>query len=106
MTHPTPAPRPSRREFARALALAGLAPAAGSAAAPGAKVAPPADPLDAAAAALAEVVRARHGKHLADDQLKRVRASIHGYLASGRRMARVKLANADEPAFTFSAEVP
>jgi hypothetical protein len=108
MSNPTPARGPSRRDFATALALAALAPAGASAAGP--KAAPPpekeTDPLAAAARALADLVRARHGKHLSDEQLKRVRASIHGHLASGRRMRRVKLANGDEPAFTFSAEVP
>jgi hypothetical protein len=54
---------------------------------------------------LTEVVRLRHGKNLSAEQLKAVRGSITRSQRSAELMKKVKLANGDEPAFVFSAEV-
>jgi hypothetical protein len=63
-------------------------------------------PLDATADALLAVVKARHGKHLSEEQLKRVRAGIASGLRSGESLRRVKLPPDDEPAFVFQADLP
>jgi hypothetical protein len=87
---------PSRREFAAAalLAVAGVADAQ------------PPKPDDPTADATTAMLRARFGKHLTDEQLKALQGNLLGMLLTAERMKRVKLTNADEPAFTFSADVP
>jgi hypothetical protein len=62
--------------------------------------------LPAAADALTALVRARYGRHLTEAQLRSVRRRVLGHLASADHLRSVKLTNADEPDFTFSAEVP
>ena len=95
--------RTSRRRFVKAVALAAAAPVLSQAG--GGAPAKPA-PLEAAADALAEAVRARHGRHLTPRQLKHIRQEIHHSLQAAQALGQVKLTNGDEPAFTFSAEVP
>ena len=90
----------TRRELAAALAGAVPALAAGQ----GEKKKP--GPLDATADALLAVVKARHGEHLSDEQLKRVRAGIAAGLRAGESLRRVKLPPGDEPAFVFQADLP
>jgi hypothetical protein len=90
----------TRRELAAALA---------GAAVPGLNAAgedeKKAAPLDAADALLA-LVKARHGKHLSDEQLKRVRAGIASGLRTAESLRKVKLPPAEEPAFVFQADLP
>jgi hypothetical protein len=93
--------RLTRRELAAALAGAAVPALAG-----GEDEKKKASPLDGAAAALLAVVKARHGEHLSDEQLKRVRAGIASGLRSGELLRRVKLPPADEPAFVFQADLP
>jgi hypothetical protein len=97
----------TRREFARALALAAAAPLV-TGAAPGDEPAQPAKPTGplAAAAALTELARLQHGKHLTEEELKVVQRSILGGVFAAERMNKVPLRNSDEPAFVFSADVP
>ena len=47
-----------------------------------------------------------HGKHLTENQLKRLRRRIEANMASAERLKKFRLKNSDEPAFLFSAEVP
>jgi hypothetical protein len=98
----------SRRAFVSAVGLAAAAPVVAhlSRAAAGDRPATKATPLEAAADALAEAVRVRHGKHLTAEQLKHIRQDIQHNLRAAESLRHVKLTNADEPAFTFSAEVP
>jgi hypothetical protein len=99
----------TRREFAKALALAAAAPLVAS---PNTARAddptPPAKPPGplAAAEALTELARLQHGKHLTDEQLKAVQRSILGGVFAAERMNKVPLKNSDEPAFVFSADLP
>ncbi len=94
----------SRREFG--LAVTGLA--AAPLVAPADAEPKPAEPTDAMAASadgLLEMVRARYGKHLNDDQLKAIRQSILRSVRGAQNMYRTELKNADEPAFVFDVEV-
>ena len=121
--------RPGRRRFLRLIGMAGLwsplvarplalaAQAGGS----GAPVAPkptadaaassPTAPDSAAsekkisseAQALAEVVKLRHGEHLSEEELRHIAGDLDDRLESGRKLARLKLTNGDEPAFEFRA---
>lgn len=93
--------QPTRREFTVALALLGAAPFV----APGlAQAQPPA--AAKVAESLAAVIREQHGKHLTDEQLKSIERSLGFSQANANQLKRVKLTNADEPAFTFSADLP
>jgi hypothetical protein len=99
-------PRATRRQFTRRLGLAAaslVVPIDSPAEEPEKK---PADPTSVATDALAEIAKARYGKHLTDEQLKQVKQSIGRSLASGERMRRVQLKNSDEPDFRFGADVP
>lgn len=53
------------------------------------------------ARALAEIVRRRYGKHLTPDQLEAVTRELDQRVQAGRRLKDAKLANRDEPDFTF-----
>ena len=53
--------------------------------------------------ALAEIVRRRYGKHLTPEQLEAVARELDGRLQGGKRMRETRLANGDEPDFTFHA---
>lgn len=73
----------------------------------------PADSSKAAAAkppeisedarALGAIIQRRYGKHLTPEQLEAVTRDIDGGIRGGRRMRDQKLANGDEPDFTFRA---
>jgi hypothetical protein len=120
-------PAPGRRRFMKAVGLAGASsvllppllafaqiptPPPGSGAAPapadttkaGTPTAPagPSEPSEDARA-LAAIVRRRYGKHLTPDQLEQVTRELDGRVQGGRRLRDAKLANGDEPDFTFGA---
>ncbi len=92
---------PTRRRFARTLALAAAAPLlpAPAAAAEG-------DPQTAAALALLEIIALRHGKELTEGQLEHIARSILRSRRSAERLRKVPVANGDEPAVAFSADLP
>ncbi len=86
----------SRRDFARVIAALAV-PTTVLADEP----APKPKPTDPAEAML-EVVRARYGKYLDDDQLAAVKRTLNRQVARGNRLRQAKLTNGDEPAFVFS----
>jgi hypothetical protein len=88
---------PSRREFAAAAALLGVA---------GLAEAQPGTPRPDPAEAMVAMIRARFGKHLSDEQVEALKRRLTGLELTAERMKRVQLTNADEPAFIFSADVP
>jgi len=119
---------PGRRRFLQLISVAGLFQAlsaplafAQGASKPPAKRAtkpaatkPPAKPQPAAppkpeeeisedAKALASIIRRRYGKHLDEKQLESVTRDLDGDVKAGQRMRQTKLANGDEPDFTFKA---
>jgi hypothetical protein len=67
---------------------------------------PAADASLSPAQAMSDVVRIRHGKHLTEEQLTLIKQSIENSLRAAERMKQWKLQNGDEPAFTFSADLP
>ncbi len=75
-----------------------------SVAAPAAPVAP-AGPSEISedARSLGEIVRRRYGKHLTPEQLEAVTREMDGRIQGGKRLRASKLANGDEPDFTFHA---
>jgi hypothetical protein len=75
-----------------------------AAAAPPSAPEPPAE-ISPQARSLAEVVRARYGDHLDDAQLQEVTKDLDRVVKNGERLRAAKLANADEPDFTFGAAV-
>jgi hypothetical protein len=111
----------SRRRFtktvAAALVAAPLAGVAASQTPPATKeaVAPPnpqptpspspqqQQPPSPLALAYLEVARLRFGEKLTEDEMTRVRRDIAGNLRSADALRAVKLKNADEPDFVFSA---
>jgi hypothetical protein len=97
-------PRPNRRQFAASLAALGAFPLVAAADDHPAKERP--DPVTAAADAMAELIRSRHGKHLTDEQFKQVKRRLQNTLRSGQALYRTKLNNGDEPSFVFRADVP
>jgi hypothetical protein len=94
----------TRRQFAKNVAALAAAPVAASAA-PAQEPAPPARPATAGQA-LAELVRIRYGQHLVADQLRRVTQRVENNLRMADRLKRTALANGDEPAFEFTADLP
>jgi hypothetical protein len=97
----------TRREFTQKLALlvaTPLLPRAETSHA--ADEPPPPDPIAVTAAALTEAARARFGKNLDEEHVKKVTASIQRGLFSAQALRRSKLTNADEPAFVFRADLP
>jgi hypothetical protein len=115
---------PRRRHVLRVLSLAGLtslgAPALAMAqakpdsargaappAAPGApgSAAAPATPPEIVedARLLTEIVKRRYGQYLTPDQLAAVTKELEGRVQGGKALRKAKLANGDEPDFTFHA---
>jgi hypothetical protein len=70
-----------------------------STAAPGA--APKPEPPSEDARALAAIVKRRYGKHLDHQQIESITRDLDGDLKAAQRLHDVKLANGDEPDFTF-----
>jgi len=114
-------PNVPRRRFLKAMGIAGigstlvpqamaLAQTATSAATPAATPATP-DTAQAAkppeisedAKALASVIQRRYGQHLTPEQIKSITGDFDGDMRAGKRLHDVKLANGDEPDFTFHA---
>jgi hypothetical protein len=56
------------------------------------------------AEAYAEVARARFGAQVTDEQFEQIKKDLEGNVRVAERLRAVKLKNADEPDFTFSAE--
>jgi hypothetical protein len=83
----------------------GAAPAKPDSAAPAPPAPAPAAPAEISedARSLAEIVRRRYGKHLSPEQLEAVARELDGRVQGGRRLREHRLANADEPDFTFRA---
>lgn len=119
-------PRVPRRRFLKTVGLAGVssalvaatgsiaqAPPAGTAreAAPAVPAPAPPDSAQAATApeiseearSLAALIEKRYGKSLTKEQVESIAKDFDGDLKSGRRMSEFKLANGDEPDFTFRA---
>ena len=113
---------PRRRRVLRTLGLAGLtslgAPTLAMAQAKpdsaGATAPPPAAPAAPAAPAtppeivedarqLTEILKRRYGQHLTPEQIAVVTKELEGRLQGGKALRAAKLANADEPDFTFHA---
>jgi len=70
--------------------------------APAAPAAPSGPPeISEDARSLAEILRRRYGKHLTPDQLEAVTRELDQRVQGGRRLKDQKLANGDEPDFTF-----
>ena len=106
-----------RRQFLKNVGLAGLTTAlAGPALAraqapppsPAAPVVPPPDGPKAAvpevaedARALAGIIERRYGRHLSKEQLASIARDFDGDIRALERLKQVKLANGDEPDFTF-----
>ncbi len=109
---------PSRRLFAKRLALAAAAPALARAAPALGQTAPSPSPTPAptpvptpeapssVAEALTEVARIRWGKHLSGEQLGEIAKALDGRLRGAEAMKKVPLTNADEPDVVFFAECP
>lgn len=95
----------TRREFARSLAIAGALArvTVPLAAADILAQTPPTPPPSPLGKALTEVVRASYAQHLDDAELARVDKDFQEYAAMLDRLRKVKLANADEPDFTFAS---
>ncbi|MDT5059585.1 MAG: hypothetical protein QOH63_44 [Acidobacteriota bacterium] len=55
------------------------------------------------AEAYTEVARVRFGEHLTPEQLEQVKKDLGDNIRAADRLRAVKLKNADEPDFTFSA---
>jgi len=127
MSHPSQPPVTDRRRFLATLGMAGLSsalapsalalaqtvtPASGGATAKPDSVAAPAPPaapspgpseISEDARSLAEIVRRRYGKHLTPEQLEAVTRELDNRIQGGKRLRESKLANGDEPDFTFHA---
>jgi len=94
---------------ASALAQTGGAPPAKPATTPPATPAPAGatpdgpPPISEDARDLAEIVRRRYGKHLTPEQMEAVTRELDQRVQAGRRLKDAKLANSDEPDFTFHA---
>jgi hypothetical protein len=108
-----------RRQFLKTVGLAGLTTALAAPALAGAQ-APPGTPAPASATpappdtartaapeiaedarALAGIIERRYGRHLTKEQLASIARDFDGDLKALERMRQVKLANGDEPDFTF-----
>ena len=99
----------TRREFAKTLATIAATPllthfsaSASSIVEPQAQAPEPPSPV---AESLTEVVRLRYGKNLDEEQIKSIKQSIDQSQRSAERLKQIKLANGDEPAFVFSADL-
>ena len=102
---------PTRRDFALTLGAATLGACVGTPTVPPAPVlpTPTASPTNAetdANAALAdamtELVRRRHGAHLNDEQITKVREDIVSGLRASDRLRAILLPNATEPDLVFA----
>lgn len=94
----------TRRQFAKGIVLLATAPlATGRVISQETRSAP--EPAMNPAQAFAEVLRQRYGRFLTEEQLSLVKQSLDANIRTAERLKQFKLANGDEPAFVFSAEV-
>lgn len=56
------------------------------------------------AEAYAAVAQARFGKQVTPEQFEQIKKDLEGNVSVAERLSKVKLQNADEPDFVFSAE--
>ena len=105
MSEPATAPAPSRREFNAALALLAVAHGGLSSAARLVADEKPPDLLTVAAEALSAATKARYGKHLTEEQLAEVQKAVKAGVFRAELLKKYPLANGDEPASAFSADV-
>lgn len=97
--------RRNRRQFGKeAVALAAGAVVAGTGSALGQDEQPKRDARTIALQALMDMVRARYGAHLSDEQLKRVRQKIASGLFMAEALKKTRLENGDEPDFVFQTD--
>jgi hypothetical protein len=96
----------SRREFAEAIALVGLAPLLGEGIGPADLVAlepgPSLEDSSSLAKALAGAIRAQYPDRLSESDLGMITRQIQAYLERAEKLRKVPLANGDEPDFLFS----
>jgi hypothetical protein len=97
----------TRRDFARSLAIAGALARVSVplAAADILAQTPPTPTPSPLGKALTEVVRASYGQHLDDAELARIDKDFQDHASLLERLRKFKLANADEPDFTFASLV-
>jgi hypothetical protein len=94
--------KPTRREFAKTLALGAVTPLA---VAP--LVAQDTKPASRVSAeAMMQIVHARFGKFLSEKQMTEVAKSLLRQQLIADALRRVPLKNSDEPAFAFRADLP
>lgn len=93
---------PTRRDFLESAAWAAV-PAVGLAATAQAVAQEPNANAETARL-LTEMLRARYGKQLSEEQFKSLRQKIAGQLVSADALKRIALRNSDEPDFVFFAE--
>src|SRR5262245_12062821 len=98
--------RHNRRQFGKQVAcLTAGALVGGAGSAAGAQPTQPKPDAQAAAVqALMDIIRARHGANLSDEQLQRVRQKVAASLAMADALKRTRLDNGDEPDFVFQAD--
>lgn len=109
--------QPSRRQFAKSIAATIVAaPLAASfvkgqtptkpkeaTAPPNPQPAPPPQKPSTLAEAYAEVARVRFGEKLTPEQMEQIKKDLDGKARNADRLRAVKMKNADEPDFIFSA---
>lgn len=99
----------SRRVFARNLAVAGAAgavlPLVGQTTAPVSATPEVQTKSTALADALAEVVRAQHGRHLTSVEIEQIRNDFREFVPYATSLRDFPLENRDEPDFTFHSLV-
>ena len=111
---PNASERPSRRQFAKTMALAlVLAPLASAlanaqtpvptTAMPQPSPSPSPQPPSPIAEAYAEVARARFSQHVTPEQMLKIKEDLEGNVRAADRLRKLKLDNGDEPDFVFSA---
>jgi hypothetical protein len=98
-------PKSTRREFTKEVALLAVASTSACAAASAGNPPRPAETPASVGQALAAVVRLRYGRHLTEEQFKRVQQGIERNLRSGNALRQPPLHNGDEPDFLYLAEM-
>src|SRR2546427_9471082 len=97
-------PKHTRREFHKGMVLAAAVPLALAGSSEAAQEEPPKNPRDILADSLTQILRTRYGKHLSEEQFKRLRQKVLNGLSAAEQMQRVTLLNGDEPAFVFAVQ--
>jgi hypothetical protein len=92
-------PHTSRRQFAKALSALPLAASTSLLA----QAAPEEPPTSALAVALTGVVRAQSWAFLDDEEMSKIGKDLQEWVPAVERLRQFKLANSDEPDFSFSS---